>query len=59
LQILKDQFDKLRSNESNEAESVPSLEEILDADIRRRFGQMISRPAVETAARQLSGLRRK
>ena len=56
LHVLKDELEKLRSNG---AESVPGLEEIWDADIRRRFGQMIACPAVETAARQLTGLRRK
>ena len=39
---VKERFEELRRRES---ESAPALEDIFDDEIRRRFGQMISRSA--------------
>jgi hypothetical protein len=41
---LKDRFEEIRNGSP---ESVPSLEEILDDEIRRRFGRLISRSALD------------
>jgi hypothetical protein len=45
LEALKDQFKELKRCESA---SGSSLEEIFDAEIRRRFGEMIYRATIGT-----------
>ena len=40
---VKDQFEELKQRES---QSVPDVQEAFDEEIRRRFGEMISRAAV-------------
>ena len=42
---VKDQFEELKQRES---QSVPDVQETFDEEIRRRFGEMISRAAVGT-----------
>jgi hypothetical protein len=46
---LKDQFDELIRNERARGDDV---EKLFDAEVRRRFGEMISRSLVKPPARR-------
>jgi hypothetical protein len=43
---LKDQFEELRCRDAGK---VPDIEELLDEQIRRRFGEMISRAIIDAS----------